>query len=104
MANPYLHAGMGEHEQLGPVSDAAVAAIAAPTLVMVGDQDTGLSRLCADYLADTIPGAQLQVFAGADHFVSTAQPAAFNKALQFIPRQSTGRSPARDDARSGPRT
>jgi 3-oxoadipate enol-lactonase len=82
MANPYFHAGMGEHEQLGPVSDAAVAAVAAPTLVMVGDQDTGLSRLCADYLADTIPGAQLQVFADADHFVSTARPAAFNKALR----------------------
>ncbi len=82
MANPYFHAGMGEHEQLGPVSDAAVAAITAPTLVMVGDQDTGLSRLCADYLAGTIPGAQLQVLAGADHFVSTAQPAAFNQALR----------------------
>jgi 3-oxoadipate enol-lactonase len=81
MANPYFHAGMGEREQLGPASDAAVAAIAAPTLVMVGDHDTGLSRLCAGYLADTIPGARLQVFAGADHFAGTAQPAAFNQAL-----------------------
>ena len=82
MARPLLPRRHGQARQLGPVSDAAVAAIAAPTLVMVGDHDTGLSRLCARYLADTIPAAQLQVFAGADHFVSTPPPAAFNKALQ----------------------
>ena len=41
--NPYFHAGMGEYEQLGPVSAADLATIAAPALVIVGDQDVTLS-------------------------------------------------------------
>jgi 3-oxoadipate enol-lactonase len=81
-ANPYFYLGMGEHEQLGPVTAADLAKLSAPALVIVGDQDVTLSRLSADYLAAVIPGARLSVFAGADHFVSTAQPAAFGAAVR----------------------
>jgi 3-oxoadipate enol-lactonase len=79
-ANPYFHE-MGEFEQIGPVSRADLAGITAPVLVTVGDQDLALSRVGAEYLAATIPGARLRVFPGADHFVSTAQPAEFTAAL-----------------------
>jgi pimeloyl-ACP methyl ester carboxylesterase len=68
---------MGEHEELGPVADADLAAIAVPALVLVGDQDVALSRLCAGYLAAAIPGARHIVVDGADHYVSTAQPGEF---------------------------
>jgi pimeloyl-ACP methyl ester carboxylesterase len=79
-ANPYFHE-MGELEEIGPVSAADLAGITVPVLVTVGDQDLALSRVAAEYLAATIPGARLRVFAGADHFVSTAQPAEFSAVL-----------------------
>jgi len=79
--NPYFHTDMGECEQLGPVSDADLAAITAPALIMVGDLDVPLSLLWAAHLARVIPAARLQVIEGADHYVSTAQPGAFRSAL-----------------------
>ncbi|HEU5421155.1 MAG TPA: alpha/beta fold hydrolase [Streptosporangiaceae bacterium] len=78
--NPYFHE-MGDLEELGPVSAADLAGITAPALVIVGDQDIALSRVSAGHLAASIPGAQRRVFAGADHFVSSAQPAEFSAAL-----------------------
>jgi pimeloyl-ACP methyl ester carboxylesterase len=96
-ANPYFHFSTSEHdeyEQINPVSDAVLATITAPALITVGELDVGLSRLCADHLAATIPGARLRVFAGADHFVSTAERAEFNATLRtFLGRAA--RSPAR---------
>jgi 3-oxoadipate enol-lactonase len=82
MANPYFHTGMGEVEQLGPVTDSDLAAITAPSLIMVGDHDVRLARLWAGHLAKAIPSASLTVIEGADHYVSTAQPHAFGTAVQ----------------------
>jgi pimeloyl-ACP methyl ester carboxylesterase len=47
-----------------------------PTTVLVGEHDTGL-RTAADDLAGTIPGAVLEVIAGAGHSPQTDQPEAW---------------------------
>ncbi len=96
MANPYFHEGMGEHEELGPVSDVDLAAIARPALVIVGDQDVALSRLAAEQLAATIPGAERLVVAGADHYVSTAQPGELGAALRAFLAARHAMAPARE--------
>ena len=82
MANPYFHLGMFRHEQLGLLGEATLGKVTSPTLVIVGDKDVELTRRAAEHLAAGIPGARLQVFAGADHYVSTAQPDAFTAALR----------------------
>jgi pimeloyl-ACP methyl ester carboxylesterase len=44
-----------------------LAGIAVPTLVTAGDEDVFTPPRCARQLADGIPGARLEVFAGAAH-------------------------------------
>lgn len=82
IANPYFHFGMFKHEKLGLLGEATLGKVTAPTLVIVGDKDIALARRAAEHLAAAIPGARLQVFPGADHYVSTAQPQAFTAALR----------------------
>lgn len=57
----------------------AVRRIAAPTLVLVGEHDFALQP--AQELASLIPGAQLQVLAGAGHILHAEQAQAVNAAL-----------------------
>jgi pimeloyl-ACP methyl ester carboxylesterase len=55
-----------------PVTPAAVdrlADVKAPTLVVIGDRDTPGNRQGAELIAAKVPGARLQVIAGADHGV-----------------------------------
>lgn len=89
--NPYFFTAMGEYEELGPISDADLAAMAVPALVMVGDHDVRLARLWAEHLAQTIPGALLQVVADADHFVSSARPDFFGASLRACLNESLRR-------------
>jgi 3-oxoadipate enol-lactonase len=55
--------------------------ISQPTLVMGGDADPICSLTATRALARGIPGAQLEVFAGASHFFLMEQPAHFNRLL-----------------------
>jgi len=89
VANPYFHFGMFENEELSSLGEAALAKVAAPTLVIVGDQDVELAQRCAEHLAAGIPGARLQVFPGADHYVSTGQPEEFIASLRSFLAAST---------------
>jgi pimeloyl-ACP methyl ester carboxylesterase len=54
--------------------------IRVPTLVIVGDQDEPFLAPCR-YMAGKIPGARLEVIAGAGHSANLDQPEAFNRAL-----------------------
>lgn len=93
MANPYFHADADENELLGPITMEDLSEIAAPTLIVVGAEDVELARLWGQRLADTIPGSELRVIPGADHFVSSGQPAVFNETVrEFLDR----RAPPRD--------
>jgi len=55
-------------------------AIRVPTLIIVGDQDEPFLAPCR-YMAGKIPGARLEVIAGAGHSANLDQPEAFNRVL-----------------------
>jgi pimeloyl-ACP methyl ester carboxylesterase len=58
--------------------------IAAPTLVLVGAEDSHFLG-AANYMAGKIPGAQKVVIPGAGHAANLDQPAAFNAAvIEFL--------------------
>lgn len=60
---------------------AALARIAAPTLVIVGELDALTPPSSAKALADAIPGAELAVIPGAGHLSNLDQPELFNELL-----------------------
>jgi 3-oxoadipate enol-lactonase len=55
--------------------------IRAPTLVIVGAQDTATPPGDAEQIAARIPGAQLRLIEGAGHLANVEQPGAFNLAV-----------------------
>src|SRR5438445_573109 len=57
-----------------------LASIRVPTLVIVGDQDTPFLAPC-EYMAKKIPGARLEVIAGAGHASNLDQPEVFDRVL-----------------------
>jgi pimeloyl-ACP methyl ester carboxylesterase len=57
-----------------------IPSITVPTLVIVGDQDQPFLAPC-EYMAKKIPGARLEVIAGAGHSSNLDQAAAFNRVL-----------------------
>lgn len=69
----------------------AVQAIAVPTLVLCGDQDTSTSPDLNRDLAARIPGAQFVLIAGAAHLPCLEQPAAVIAAITTW--QATQRAP-----------
>ena len=68
-----------------------VAAIAVPTLVLVGDQDTVTPPDLSQELAGAIDGAELHVLAGAGHLSNVERPGDFNSAVEaFIGQGEPG--------------
>lgn len=59
-----------------------LALIQAPTLLLWGDQDQEVRRPAVDVMAARIPGARLEVFAGAGHFPFQDAPEAFCQAVR----------------------
>jgi len=57
-------------------------AIAAPTLVLWGDDDRRSPISTGERLRDAIPGAELKVIANAGHVSNMEQPAAFNEQVR----------------------
>ena len=56
-------------------------AIAVPTLVLVGDEDTITPLALSEQLAALIPGAKLALIASAGHLANLEQQLAFNSAI-----------------------
>lgn len=70
-----------------PDSTALLPAIAVPTLVVVGDEDTLTPPQLSASMAASIPQADLLVLSQAGHLSSLEQPHAFNAALlRFLDR------------------
>ncbi|MHB8869114.1 MAG: alpha/beta fold hydrolase, partial [Thermoleophilia bacterium] len=64
-----------------------IAAITAPTLVMVGADDPGTTPAAARAIQERISGAELVVIESASHLSNLEQPEAFNRALlDFLER------------------
>ena len=69
-----------------------VARIAVPTLVLVGDQDTITPPKLSEELAHAIPGARLQILAGAGHLTNIEKPDEFNADVETFIRSVDLRS------------
>lgn len=80
-AQGLAHAARGMLAQEGSVVIDGLAAIRVPTLIVVGDQDQPFVAPC-EYMAKKIPGARLEVIAGAGHSSNLDQPEAFNRVLR----------------------
>ncbi|WP_395622567.1 alpha/beta fold hydrolase [Sphingomonas daechungensis] len=66
------------------------AAIRTPTLVICGDEDAITSPALSEELANLIPGAALDIIAGASHLANLDKPAEFNAAIDaFLARIET---------------
>ncbi|HYI42789.1 MAG TPA: alpha/beta fold hydrolase [Sphingomicrobium sp.] len=69
---------------------ARVSAIRVPTLVVVGVADEVTPPALSEELAGAIPGAELQVIAGAGHLTNIEKPEAFNQLVEdFVRRVET---------------
>ena len=79
-AQGLAHAARGMLAQRDASLIESLPEIRVPTLVIVGDQDTPFIAAC-EYMAKKIPGAKLEVIAGAGHSSNLDQPEAFNRAL-----------------------
>ncbi|WP_262984956.1 alpha/beta hydrolase [Sphingomonas daechungensis] len=66
------------------------AAIRTPTLVICGDEDAITPPALSEELANLIPGAALDIIAGASHLANLDKPAEFNAAIDaFLARIET---------------
>jgi pimeloyl-ACP methyl ester carboxylesterase len=80
-AQGLAHAARGMLAQEGSRVIDALAGVRVPTLIIVGDQDQPFIAPC-EYMAKKIPGARLEVVAGAGHSSNLDQPEAFNRVLR----------------------
>jgi pimeloyl-ACP methyl ester carboxylesterase len=79
-AQGLAHAARGMLAQESSAVIDGLATIQVPTLIIVGDQDQPFLAP-SEYMAKKIPGARLEVIAGAGHSSNLDQPAAFNRVL-----------------------
>jgi len=79
-AQGLAHAARGMLAQQGSHVIDGLPGIRVPTLIIVGDQDQPFLAPC-EYMAKKIPGARLEVIAGAGHSSNLDQPEAFNRVL-----------------------
>ncbi|KAF1012045.1 MAG: AB hydrolase superfamily protein YdjP [Pseudomonas fluorescens] len=62
-------------------TDAQLASIKTPILIVDGDHDEAIKREHTEYMAATIPGAGLLILPNTSHFAFLQDPALFNAAL-----------------------
>jgi pimeloyl-ACP methyl ester carboxylesterase len=63
-------------------TDAQLQAIKTPTAIVLGDHDEAITREHTDYMAKTIPGAELVILKDASHFAMLQDPAGYNAAIR----------------------
>ena len=74
-----------EPRELEPPAAGRLGEIRAPTLVMVGDEDTDWMQKVTGKIAREIPGAKRVVLPGAAHLPSMEHPAEFNRiVMEFL--------------------
>src|SRR5262249_8298919 len=80
-ARSLAHATRGILAQQGSAVIDGLPSVTVPTLIVVGDEDQPFLAPC-EYMAKKIPGARLEVIAGAGHSSNLDQPEAFNRVLR----------------------
>jgi pimeloyl-ACP methyl ester carboxylesterase len=93
----YLHqvAAAASHS-----TQSRLGGVAAPTLVVHGEQDMLQSPQNARVLAEAIPGAELQLWPDAGHLYVTDEPEADREVARFLDRHSSSRPPRAAVART----
>jgi len=77
-----LVAAVTEMQRTQPNYSAAdLAAITVPVWSVIGEADEFIKRDHAEYLAQTIPGAEFHLLPGVSHFAPLQRPQVFNAAL-----------------------
>ncbi len=79
-AQGLAHAARGMLAQEDASVIDSLSAIRVPTLIVLGDRDTGFVAP-SEYMAKKIPGARLEVIKDAGHSSNLDQPEAFNRVL-----------------------
>jgi pimeloyl-ACP methyl ester carboxylesterase len=79
-AQGLAHAARGMLAQTDARVIDGLASIRVPTLIIVGDRDEPFLAPC-QYMAKKIPGARLEMIAGAGHSSNLDEPAAFDRIL-----------------------
>ena len=75
----------GIPQQLDPPADERVDQVTMPLLVIIGSIDEAYTNATCRLLAETVPGARLEVFDGAAHMLNLEQPERFTKlVLEFL--------------------
>ncbi len=70
-----------------------LARIHVPVAIADGDHDEAIKRTHTEYLARSIPGAELVILPGVSHFAMLQNPAEFNAAVLAFLREGAGRRP-----------
>ena len=70
----------------------ATSRLRVPALVIVGDQDEATPLAAAEAIRDCVPGARLEVIAGASHISPVEQPAAVAQALRSFLASVSGKN------------
>jgi pimeloyl-ACP methyl ester carboxylesterase len=72
-------------QRLEPPADERVDQVTMPLLVVIGSLDEAYTNATCRLLAETVPGARLEVFEGAAHMLNLEQPERFtNLVLDFL--------------------
>lgn len=93
MAGAIRLPGYGQAAESMATTDAtdSLRAIRAPTLIVVGQLDGVCPPKEAEVLADLVPGAALEIIAGAGHLPNQERPDAFNQVVSgFLNEAGTG--------------
>lgn len=72
----------GRPQVLDPPAARRLAELHAPLLVIIGTADERGTQAAMRHLAESVPGARLEVFEGAAHVVNLEQPERFNRVLR----------------------
>lgn len=78
--NPKVYMQLMRSAELGDFT-ALLAAVRAPTLVLIGENDTIAPRSESEFLASSIANATLEVIPAAGHLACLDNPAAFSSAV-----------------------
>jgi pimeloyl-ACP methyl ester carboxylesterase len=72
-------------QRLDPPADERVDQVTMPLLVVIGSLDEAYTNATCRLLAETVPGARLEVFEGAAHMLNLEQPERFTRlVLDFL--------------------
>jgi 3-oxoadipate enol-lactonase len=83
----------GTPQPLDPPANERLVDLRVPVLASVGDLDAPGPQAACRHLAATVPGARLEVFAGAAHMANLEQPDRFNRLLREFLDANRGSGP-----------